>query len=218
MPFGGHVSPEGSSGPPSPCPSKTRAPSLCPIGTPPTGLPLSLARGLQGRDRSTVGCGLQDSVGVGEASALPGPPLVERSKAPRRASEDRCPAAQASPRAPPPGGPRPGYATDLWTLKRVAEVIAKERGEECTESGVWHILHDLGFCAQVPVSGPWHGTRRTFATGRGSSSPESRGRPDAPGLPSGSWTRAWFHRSPMCDLPGGWTEVARRSGSVRGIA
>ena len=44
-----------------------------------------------------------------------------------------------------------GYATDLWTLKRVAEVIEKEFGEEYTESGVWHVLRDLGMSAQVPV-------------------------------------------------------------------
>ena len=44
-----------------------------------------------------------------------------------------------------------GYATDLWTLKRVAEVIQKEFGEEYTESGVWHVLRDLGMSAQVPV-------------------------------------------------------------------
>ena len=44
-----------------------------------------------------------------------------------------------------------GYATDLWTLKRVVEVIEKEFGEEYTESGVWHVLRDLGLSAQVPV-------------------------------------------------------------------
>lgn len=36
-----------------------------------------------------------------------------------------------------------GYATDLWTLKRVAQVIEKGFGKEFTESGVWHVLRDL---------------------------------------------------------------------------
>lgn len=45
-----------------------------------------------------------------------------------------------------------GYATDLWTLKRVAEVVEKEFGKDYTESGVWHVLRDLGLSAQVPVS------------------------------------------------------------------
>ena len=44
-----------------------------------------------------------------------------------------------------------GYETDLWTLKRVTEVVAQEFGEEYTESGVWHVLRDLGFSAQVPL-------------------------------------------------------------------
>jgi transposase len=44
-----------------------------------------------------------------------------------------------------------GYATDLWTLKRVAEIIEKECGEEYTPSGVWHVLRDLGMSAQVPI-------------------------------------------------------------------
>ncbi|EQD77128.1 IS630 family transposase, partial [mine drainage metagenome] len=35
-----------------------------------------------------------------------------------------------------------GYATDLWTLKRVAAVIEAEFGKEYTESGVWHVLRD----------------------------------------------------------------------------
>ena len=52
-----------------------------------------------------------------------------------------------------------GYATDLWTLKRVAEVIEKAFGEEYTESGVWHVLRDLGLSAQVPVP-PGPGTGR----------------------------------------------------------
>jgi transposase len=45
-----------------------------------------------------------------------------------------------------------GYATDLWTLKRMAEVIEKEFGVEYTESGVWHVLRDMGFSAQIPLT------------------------------------------------------------------
>ena len=45
-----------------------------------------------------------------------------------------------------------GYPTDLWTLKRVAEVIRKEFGVEYTLSGVWRVLRALGFSAQVPLT------------------------------------------------------------------
>ncbi len=44
-----------------------------------------------------------------------------------------------------------GYATDLWTLKRLAEVIEEEFGVKYRESGVWYVLQDLGFSAQVPL-------------------------------------------------------------------
>jgi transposase len=44
-----------------------------------------------------------------------------------------------------------GYPTDLWTLKRVAEVIEREYGVEYTLSGVWRVLRALGLSAQVPL-------------------------------------------------------------------
>jgi transposase len=44
-----------------------------------------------------------------------------------------------------------GYPTDLWTLKRVAEVIETEYGVEYSLSGVWRVLRALGLSAQVPL-------------------------------------------------------------------
>ena len=40
-----------------------------------------------------------------------------------------------------------GEETDLWTLKRMAEVIQDEFGVEYTESGAWRLLRDTGFSA-----------------------------------------------------------------------
>ena len=40
-----------------------------------------------------------------------------------------------------------GYETDLWTLKRMAEVIKDEFGLEYTESVAWRLLRDMGFSA-----------------------------------------------------------------------
>ncbi|MCI4368564.1 MAG: winged helix-turn-helix domain-containing protein [Thermoplasmata archaeon] len=45
-----------------------------------------------------------------------------------------------------------GYLTDLWTLRRVAEVMRKEYGVEYTLSGVWRVLRALAFSAQVPLT------------------------------------------------------------------
>ena len=43
-----------------------------------------------------------------------------------------------------------GYPTDLWTLKRVAEVIRQEFGVEYNVTHVWRVLRDMGFSSQVP--------------------------------------------------------------------
>lgn len=44
-----------------------------------------------------------------------------------------------------------GYGTDLWTLKRVRRLIEEQTGLRYSESGVWHVLANLGFSWQRPV-------------------------------------------------------------------
>jgi len=44
-----------------------------------------------------------------------------------------------------------GYPTELWTLKRVCEVIKKEFGVGYNITHVWRVLKSLGFSAQVPL-------------------------------------------------------------------
>lgn len=48
------------------------------------------------------------------------------------------------------GPRRQGYTTELWTLPRVAEVIAKRFGVTYDPSGVWHLLTRMGWSAQKP--------------------------------------------------------------------
>ena len=48
------------------------------------------------------------------------------------------------------GPGRHGYASELWTLKRVAEVIRKHFGVTYDPSGVWHVLHRMGWSCQKP--------------------------------------------------------------------
>lgn len=48
------------------------------------------------------------------------------------------------------GPQKAGYRTDLWTCKRVAEVIRKEFGVEYHERYPWEILRSLGFTCQKP--------------------------------------------------------------------
>ena len=49
------------------------------------------------------------------------------------------------------GALRYGYPTELWTLKRVSEVILKEFNVKYNTTHVWRVLRSLGFSAQVPL-------------------------------------------------------------------
>jgi transposase len=44
-----------------------------------------------------------------------------------------------------------GYGTDLWTLARVAEVIAATAGVSYHPGHVWRILHQIGWSRQRPA-------------------------------------------------------------------
>lgn len=48
------------------------------------------------------------------------------------------------------GARKNGYSTELWTLKRVAQVIEKHFGIEYDLSSIWHILKGLGWSCQKP--------------------------------------------------------------------
>ena len=43
-----------------------------------------------------------------------------------------------------------GYATQLWTLPRIAEVIRKRFAVTYDPSSVWHILRSMGWSCQKP--------------------------------------------------------------------
>jgi transposase len=48
------------------------------------------------------------------------------------------------------GALQAGFATELWTVKRVRSVIAHEFGVEYSPTGCWELLRDLGFSPQKP--------------------------------------------------------------------
>jgi len=48
------------------------------------------------------------------------------------------------------GARRHGYLTELWTLRRIAEVIEKHFGIDYDPSSVWHILQRMGWSCQKP--------------------------------------------------------------------
>lgn len=48
------------------------------------------------------------------------------------------------------GPRRHGWPTKLWTLPRIAELIARKFGAEYDQSGVWRLLRRLGWSCQRP--------------------------------------------------------------------
>lgn len=48
------------------------------------------------------------------------------------------------------GAQQHGYSTDLWTLSRVAQVIARKFGVQYHPRYVWHLLRALGWSCQKP--------------------------------------------------------------------
>lgn len=48
------------------------------------------------------------------------------------------------------GPTRHGYAGELWMLPRVAELIHRRFGVSYDPSGVWHLLHRMGWSCQKP--------------------------------------------------------------------
>jgi transposase len=48
------------------------------------------------------------------------------------------------------GACRNGYATELWTLRRVAELIERHFGVSYHPGHVWYVLRSMGFSSQKP--------------------------------------------------------------------
>ena len=48
------------------------------------------------------------------------------------------------------GARRHGYSTDLWTLARIAEVIAVNFGVDYHPGHVWYLLRSMGWSCQKP--------------------------------------------------------------------
>jgi transposase len=48
-------------------------------------------------------------------------------------------------------GPRKhGWSTELWTLPRIAELVAQKFGIQYDQSGIWRLLHRLDWSCQKP--------------------------------------------------------------------
>jgi transposase len=70
-----------------------------------------------------------------------------------------------------------GYATQLWTLARVAELIAVRFGVQYHPSTVWHILRGMGWSCQKPERRARERDEQAIATWRRQDWPRIKKRP-----------------------------------------
>ena len=87
------------------------------------------------------------------------------------------------------GPVRHGYGTELWTLARIAEVIAVNFGVSYHPSAVWHILHTLGWSCQKPDRRARERDEAAIQRWRRTAWPRIKKTPVKPGGTSCSWMR-----------------------------
>ena len=75
------------------------------------------------------------------------------------------------------GARKHGYSTELWTLARVAELIAMKFGVEYDPSGVWHVLRSMGWSSQKPERRARERDEQAIATWRQQKWPRIKKRP-----------------------------------------
>lgn len=95
-----------------------------------------------------------------------------------------------------------GFATDLWTLQRVAQIIEKTTGVSYHQGHVWRILRAMGWSRQKPARRAVERDEEAIERWVKERWPVVKKTPgdDAPGL--SSRTRAASHSSPRSAAPG----------------
>jgi transposase len=89
-----------------------------------------------------------------------------------------------------------GYATDMWTLSRVGEVIEAETGVSYHQSHVWRILRQMGWSRQRPARRAVERDDEAIARWVKEDWPRVKKTPGAEGPTSVSKTRAGSASSP----------------------
>lgn len=81
------------------------------------------------------------------------------------------------------------FPTELWTLARVAKLIAREFGVAYSTVNVWRILRELGFSNQRPTGRAIQRDEVAIEQWRAKRWPALKKRPAAKGAPSSSSTK-----------------------------
>jgi len=83
-----------------------------------------------------------------------------------------------------------GYATELWTLPRVAKLIKQRTGQAYHPGHVWRVLRALGFSCQRPARRAIERDEPAIKRWKKSTWPRLKKKPVAKDAPSPSSTRA----------------------------
>jgi len=88
-------------------------------------------------------------------------------------------------------GPRAfGYATELWTARRVRDVIAQECGVKFSPRHVWWLLRQLGWSCQRPTGRARERDEAAIRRWKRQRWPALKKTPKNKAKPSSLWTRA----------------------------
>ena len=99
-----------------------------------------------------VGCSVSSVFLWREAYRKQGEGGLSAKAAPGRPSRLDQRQKQALTRILLQGAPSCGYPTDLWTTRRVAEVIEKRFGVDYHPNHLWRLLQALGWSCQKPAT------------------------------------------------------------------
>lgn len=84
------------------------------------------------------------------------------------------------------GALQAGFATELWTVKRVRALVAREFGVEYSNTGCWELLRNLGFSPQKPEKRATQRNEQAIVDWKRKTWPALKKRPAAKREPSSS--------------------------------
>ena len=129
------------------------------------------------------------------------PGLKAAGRAGRKPRLDRAALTRVE-RALLQGAPAHGFATDLWTLPRIATVIRRLTGVQFHPGHVWYLLRALQWSVQRPVRQARERNEAAIAQWTRTRWPRVKKTPAAGARGSSSRTKADSRITPLCAAPG----------------
>jgi transposase len=102
---------------------------------------------------------------------------------PKRLDTQQC---EALSRLLVAGALQAGFATELWTVRRIRAVVKREFGVEYSQTGCWELLRGLGFSPQKPEKRATQRDEQAILTWKRKTWPGLKKKPAAREEPSSS--------------------------------